>query len=87
MALKKCVIISDCPATRGILVGDETAVLVPMRDPEALAQALRKAWTDDAYRRRVAEGGYRYAVSLGGEETLMGNVARAVLELVSRQRH
>jgi glycosyltransferase involved in cell wall biosynthesis len=87
MALKKCVIISDCPATRGILVGDETAVLVPMRDPEALAQALRQAWTDDAYRRRVAEGGYRYALSLGGEETLMGNVGRAVLELVSRQRH
>jgi glycosyltransferase involved in cell wall biosynthesis len=86
MALRKCVIISDCPATRGILVPDETAILVPMRDPQALAQAIRKAWNDDGYRRRVAEGGYRYALNLGGEATLMGNVARAVVDLVSRGR-
>jgi glycosyltransferase involved in cell wall biosynthesis len=82
MALGKCVIISDCPATRGILVPDETAILVPMRDTQALAEAVRKAWNDGEYRRRVAEGGYRYALGLGGEETLMGNIARAVLDLL-----
>jgi glycosyltransferase involved in cell wall biosynthesis len=86
MALKKCVIISDCPATRGILVPDETAVLVPMQDPVALAQAIRKAWSDGAYRRRVAEGGYRYALALGREETLMGNVARETVALLRRKR-
>jgi glycosyltransferase involved in cell wall biosynthesis len=82
MALGKCVIISDCPATRGILVPDETAILVPMGDPLALAEAIRKAWSDDAYRRHVAEGGRRYALGLGGEETLMGNVAREIRTLV-----
>jgi hypothetical protein len=84
MALRKCVIISDCPATRGILVPDETAIVVPMRDPQALAQVIRKAWNDTDYRRRVAEGGYRYALGLGGEDVLMGNVARAVLAFLKR---
>jgi glycosyltransferase involved in cell wall biosynthesis len=85
MALRKCVIISDCPATRGILVPDETAILVPMQDPAAVAEAVRKAWCDDAYRRRIAEGGYRYALSLGGEDVLVGNVAREVIALLGKR--
>jgi glycosyltransferase involved in cell wall biosynthesis len=84
LALGKCVIISDCPATRGILVPDETAILVPMQDPAAVAEAIRKAWCDDAYRHRIAEGGQRYALSLGGEDTLVGNVAREVRALLKR---
>jgi glycosyltransferase involved in cell wall biosynthesis len=82
MALKKCVIISDCPATRGILIPDETAILVPMEDPVALAEAIRKAWFDSDYRYHVAEGGHRYAMALGGEEVLMANIARQIVHLL-----
>jgi glycosyltransferase involved in cell wall biosynthesis len=86
MALKKCVIISDCPSTRDILIPDETSILVPMRDPVKLREAIRRACEDDDYRQRIAAGGYRYARSLGGEETLMRNVALAVVEYLRKRR-
>jgi glycosyltransferase involved in cell wall biosynthesis len=84
MAMKKCVIISDSPATHDILEHEKTAILVPMRDAETLQQAIRKAWEDDDYRERIAEGGHRYVMSLGGEENLLQNVAREVLEILTQ---
>ena len=82
MALKKCVIISDSPSTRGILEHEQTAILVPMRDPHTLREAIRKVWEDDDYRTRIAEGGYRYAMSLGGQDRLIRDMAREVQEIV-----
>jgi hypothetical protein len=82
MALKKCVIISDCPATRDILIDGETAILVPMRDPERLRAAICRALDDDAYRHRVADGGYHYALGLGGEVSLARNVGHALLRFL-----
>jgi glycosyltransferase involved in cell wall biosynthesis len=86
MALKKCVIISDCPATRGILHDGETAVLVPMRNVEALQVAIRKAWENDSFRQRIAEGGFCYARGLGDENTLAQNIAVAVAGFLAGQR-
>ncbi len=83
MAFKKCVIISDSPSTRGILTHEKNAILVPMSDPAILHQAIQKAWEDDTYRRRIAEGGHQYAMSLGGEETLVRNVATAVVKFLN----
>jgi glycosyltransferase involved in cell wall biosynthesis len=80
------VIISDCPSTRDILINDENAILVPMRDPESLRQAIRRAWDDDAYRQRIAARGREYALSLGGEETLARNVAQAVVDFLRQRR-
>src|SRR5262249_30868957 len=87
MALKKCVIISDCPSTWGILHDGETAVLVPMRDVEALRFAIRKAWEREPFRRRIAEGGYRYACGLGDAATLVRNIAVAVADFLKEQHH
>lgn len=86
MALGKCVIISDCPSTRDILIHEDTAILVPMRDPDSLREAIQRAWNDDAYRQRIAESGRQYALSLGGEEMLARNVALAVVDFLRRQR-
>jgi glycosyltransferase involved in cell wall biosynthesis len=86
MALKKCVIISDCPSTRDILIDGETAVLVPMRDVEALRFAIRKAWESDSLRHRIAKGGYRYARGLGDESTLARNIAVAVADYLVKGR-
>jgi glycosyltransferase involved in cell wall biosynthesis len=72
MALKKCVVITDGPATRGILTDE--AVLVPAADPEALAEAIRRVWEDGALRERTAAVGRRYAESLGGSERLLADV-------------
>jgi hypothetical protein len=86
MALKKCVIITDSPATKGILEHEKQAILVPMQDPAALAQAVRRAWEDDAYRHRIAAQGYAYAMSLGGEDALRGNIARAAVDFLQGGR-
>jgi glycosyltransferase involved in cell wall biosynthesis len=86
MALKKCVIITESPATRGVLEHERNAILIPMGDAAALREAVRRAWHDDSYRRRIAAGGHAYAMSLGGAETLQRNIASAIADLLrSRQ--
>ena len=80
MALKKCVIISNCPAVDGILENDKHAIIVPPGDVDALKNAITRAWTDDEYRNRIAENGYQYAMSLGGTDQLRHNIAKATVE-------
>jgi glycosyltransferase involved in cell wall biosynthesis len=78
MALGKCVVITECPATRGILTNGEQALLVPQSDVRALANAIRTVWTDDRLRHELGERGRAYAVSLGGEKELVQRIADAV---------
>ena len=73
MAMGKCVVITDSPATRGLL-DDGQAVVVPPADPVALAEALARVCSDEQYRQEVAAAGQEYALSLGGETRLARNV-------------
>lgn len=77
MALGKCVVITESPATRDILSPNE-AVIVPPRDVEALRSAMQRVVTDAAYRERIADGGRRYALSLGDESRLAADVTAEV---------
>jgi hypothetical protein len=77
MALKKCVVISECPAVDGIL--EDEAIIVPPEDPNALQQAITKAFYDDHYRDGYAARGQAYALSLGGEDSLY----RSILDIVA----
>jgi len=83
MACKKCVIISDGPATRGLL--KDEAIIVPPADPVALANAIRRAWEDDDLRERTANAGRRYAESLGGEPRLLSDIVDVCGDLVSNK--
>jgi glycosyltransferase involved in cell wall biosynthesis len=74
MALRKCVIITAGPTTAEDL-SDDLAVIVPPEDAEALREAIRRTYTDDALRSRLAENGYRHAVAFGGEERLLASIA------------
>jgi glycosyltransferase involved in cell wall biosynthesis len=74
MALKKCVIITDGPATRGIL--RDEAILVPAGDPDALAAAIERVWNDAKLREETAARGRAYAERLGGTERLFGDILR-----------
>lgn len=65
MSLGKAVIISDSPATRGILTGD-MACIVPPGDPDSLKRCILTLYGEEAARRSYAESGRRYAESLGG---------------------
>jgi glycosyltransferase involved in cell wall biosynthesis len=73
MALRKCVVITAGPTTNEDLSGD-LAVIVPPEDAVALREAIRRAYTDDALRSRLAENGYKHATALGGEERLFASI-------------
>ena len=69
MALRKCVVVTDGPATRGTL--DKTnAVLVAPKDPVSLRKALQRVYCNPEFRAKISEGGYQYAMSCGGTARL-----------------
>jgi glycosyltransferase involved in cell wall biosynthesis len=82
MAMGKCVIITEGPSTRGVLTNE--AIIVPPRDPIAMANAIRQVWEDDDLRKRTAEAGRRYAERCGGESRLYSDIVTLCGELVDR---
>jgi glycosyltransferase involved in cell wall biosynthesis len=83
MALGKPVIITEGPATRGLL-SDDTAVLVPPRDVARLRSAIVELQSDVRRRHAVAVAGRAYALSLGGEERLRADLRREFEDLLAR---
>jgi glycosyltransferase involved in cell wall biosynthesis len=84
MYLGKCVIITSGAGASDVLTDE--AVFVPPEDPRALAEAIRRVWEDEAFRRSTAEKGYRHAISLGGEPELRQRVLEAALNWYNQQR-
>jgi glycosyltransferase involved in cell wall biosynthesis len=82
MALGKCVVISDGPATRGILT--DQAVIVPAGDADALRVRLEALWNDAARREVTAARGAEYARSLGASDRLLADLASHVVALLER---
>jgi glycosyltransferase involved in cell wall biosynthesis len=81
MALKKCVIISEGPATRDV-IPDGAAIVVPPGDPDALRKAIIQVSENVIYREKIAEEGYRYATTLGDHERLISDIITYVGEVV-----
>src|SRR5262245_14869141 len=81
MALAKCVIITEGPATRRIL-DESNAVLVQPRDASSLRRAIQRVSKDTEFRNRIARAGQAYALSLGGEERLRGDLMREIADIV-----
>jgi glycosyltransferase involved in cell wall biosynthesis len=77
MALHKCVIASEGPATRGV-IPEGAAVIVPPGDVKHLQQAIIKCCEDDGFREGVASKGYNYAISLKDHERLIGDIVTFV---------
>ena len=84
MALLKGVVITDGPATRGLL--KDEAIIVPVGDSKALAKAITSVWEDDALRKKLAEAGRAYAELLGGEQRLFRDIVDVCGDLVSQRR-
>jgi glycosyltransferase involved in cell wall biosynthesis len=82
MGLKKCVVITDGPGTRQVLNGE--AIIVPPADPAALADALRRAWENDALRDATAAAGRKYAEKLAGTSRLYADLIEVCARVVGR---
>jgi glycosyltransferase involved in cell wall biosynthesis len=81
MYLGKCVIVSRGPGASDLLT--DQAILVPPHDIAALKDAIHRAWEDDSLRKRIAESGRNYALSLGGEKEFLQRVLGHALDLIS----
>jgi glycosyltransferase involved in cell wall biosynthesis len=69
----------DTPAARELLAHDESALLVPPGDPEALVAALRRLAGDHELARRLSAGGLA-AYRAGASEEVLGTRWRSLLE-------
>jgi len=58
MAQRRAVVATPVGGTPEVVVDGETGLLVPPRDPDALAGALRRLLADAALRTRMGEAGY-----------------------------
>lgn len=79
MALGKCTIITECPATRGLL--RDEAIIVPPEDPEILADSIRKAWEHEPFRKTYEEKGRAYATQCGDEHRLLQDLIQLCQEV------
>jgi glycosyltransferase involved in cell wall biosynthesis len=79
MAVGAPLITADTPAARELLVNDESALLVPPGEPEALAEAVRRLAADGELARRVAAGG-RAAYERHASEAVLGVRWRGIIE-------
>jgi len=77
MALGKAVVISDGPATRGIITDE--AIVVPAADAQAMAEAVKRFWEDAELRQQFADRARRYAESVQGEGRLLRDVIQACI--------
>jgi glycosyltransferase involved in cell wall biosynthesis len=76
---------ADTPAARELLVHEESALLVPPGNPEALAAALRELAAEPALARNLSQGGHA-AYQEHASELVLGRRWREVLERALRSQ-
>jgi glycosyltransferase involved in cell wall biosynthesis len=67
---------SDVPGIRAVIRPEETGILVPLRDPDALADAIARLAGDPALRRRMGRAARTLAESEFGVAVIAPRVAR-----------
>jgi glycosyltransferase involved in cell wall biosynthesis len=70
---------ADSPAARELLADDDSALLVPPGDADALADAVRRLAADDELARRIGAGG-RAAYERAASEVVLGARWRHLIE-------
>ncbi len=87
MACGCAVVSTDWPGHQDICVDQETALVVPRRDPKRLAEAAIKILEDDLLRNRLIEGGYKKVKEFGWRRVIgeLEEVFERVKELKSQR--
>ena len=76
MAAGTPVVATDIPPCREALGNGECGLLVPSRDPLALAVAIEKLFEDETYRRRLTEAAYQRVRELYDNELMAARYAQ-----------
>jgi glycosyltransferase involved in cell wall biosynthesis len=81
MNLLRPVIVTEGPATRGML-DDSIAGIVPARDSGAMAREAVRLWTDDGFRTARVAKARAYLERLGGVDRMSRDVLREAVSLI-----
>jgi glycosyltransferase involved in cell wall biosynthesis len=84
MAMGKPVVGTRVGGIPEVVIPEETGLLVPPRDPQALAQAMARLLADPGYGRRLGEGGRKLVVAKFSLEQMAQEV-EAVYEAIWKQ--
>ncbi len=63
MAMKKPVVASDIPPLKEIVIGSETGILTPVKNPESIAAAIIRLLSDKELSKKLGENGRRLVSS------------------------
>jgi glycosyltransferase involved in cell wall biosynthesis len=73
-------------AARELLVNMENSVLVPMANPEALAEAILALKEDEILRERIAENGYKLFREKLSPKAIGKDLKSILMELVEKSK-
>ena len=76
---------TDAPGIREIVRHDDTGILVPARDPVALAGALERLHRDPELRRRLGARAREVAVTEFDDRQVIGQVFEIYQELMASE--
>ncbi len=69
MACKVPVVCTDIGGVRDFAFHEKTALLVPVRDPKAMAEAILRLIRDEELRERLRENAYRHIIQFNWDES------------------
>jgi len=78
MGMGKCVVITDCPAVRGVLRNGEECIIVPPEDPVALRGAINRVLSDHSLRKGLAKNGKAFAWKQGGLDSFCDRIVSVI---------
>jgi glycosyltransferase involved in cell wall biosynthesis len=81
-ACGRAMIATDAPGCREIVIDDQTGLLTPIEDPEALAQAITKLATLPELRARYARAARELVVSKLSAKIIGDSTVRLYDELI-----
>jgi glycosyltransferase involved in cell wall biosynthesis len=79
------IVTTDLPGCRDAVIPGFTGLLVPPRDPEALADALQRLICDDNMRRTLGENARRDAEARFSDEAINGRILDLCDQLLQRE--
>ncbi len=82
IAMKKPVIVGDCPGNRELFSDRQNALFVGMADADSLAHAILELKNDANLRGRIAEAGYETFMKLAQPACLQRNSGRLFFVLL-----
>jgi glycosyltransferase involved in cell wall biosynthesis/peptidoglycan/xylan/chitin deacetylase (PgdA/CDA1 family) len=85
-AMGKPIVASDVPGCREVVVDGENGLLVPPRDPQALADAVTRLLGDEALRAAMGHAGRQRMVADFDERQVVAQMVRVYDELLRGQR-